>query len=394
MSEDLETRRGAVHETIKLGTIAGVRVGANWSVLIIAWLLAFGLAVGALPELAPEYAQGLYWVASVTAALVFFVSLLAHEMAHALVARSLGLPVEGITLWALGGVSRLGGDASNARDEFRIAIAGPATSLVLGAVFFLTSVGLGLAGVPTLLVATVGWLGTVNVLLALFNLVPAFPLDGGRVVRAALWARHGDRVRATRSASTAGMVFGYVLIGLGAVMFMAGGLFQGLWFAILGWFVITVARGETAQVEQRQLLEGVTVRDVMSAPPFCVPGDLTVAELIDRYVLTHRYSAYPIVDDHQGLLGLVTLDAIRRVPPERRAHTSVLDAATAADDILQSRPSTPLADVLPALTTSPVARLVAVEDGRVIGLVSHTDVVSCLQRQMLLRDSTTPPRHE
>ena len=371
-----------MHETIRFGHIAGVKVGANWSVLFIAWLLAFGLAEGSLPELAPGYASGVYWVVAIAAALVFFASLLAHEMAHALMARSIGLPVEGIVLWALGGVSRLGGDAPTARDELRIAVAGPATSLAIGAATFVVTVALGEFGAPDLLVAAMAWLATINVVLGLFNLAPAFPLDGGRVVRAILWARTGNRLEATRRAAAVGRIVGYGLIGGGAALFMFGGLFQGLWFALIGWFVISLATAETAQVEQRQLLAGVTVSDVMSPEPLCAPADIDVATFLDRYVLTHRYSSYPVVDGAHRLVGLVTLDAVRRVPPGRRPTTSLGEAATPADEVLQVAPDTLLTDVLAGLSATPLGRLVVIDGvGRVVGLVSHTDVVSCLHRR-------------
>ncbi|MCD9622865.1 site-2 protease family protein [Rhabdothermincola salaria] len=373
-----------MRETVSFGRLAGIRVGANWSVLIIGWILAFGLAAGVLPEAAPGHATGLYWVAGLLATAVFLGSLLAHEMAHALVARAKGLPVEGITLWALGGVSKLGGDASRARDELRIAIAGPATSLVLGVAFFATAAGLAALGAGDLVVTTVVWLATINVVLGLFNLAPAFPLDGGRVVRALLWARHGDRLQATRSAAAVGRAFGFGLVGLGVMVVFLGAVFQGVWFMLLGWFVVSMGQAEATGVEQRRLLEDVTVDEVMSAPVACVPADLTVDRLVDEHVLTHRWSAYPVVDDDDRLLGLATLDTVRRVPAEERSSTRVLDAGFPAAEVPQAPPGASLADQLATLSASPVGRLVVVDQGRVVGLVSRTDVVSCLQRRSLM----------
>jgi Zn-dependent protease len=379
-----------MHETVRLGRIGGIRIGANWSVLIIAWLIAFGLAVSALPELSPGYPTGLYWTAAIGAALAFFAALLAHEMAHALTARAAGLPVEGITLWALGGVSKLGGDAPDARTELRIAVVGPLTSLGLGGVFFATTVLGAALGLPDLLVTTLGWLATINVVLGLFNLMPAFPLDGGRVLRAALWRWHGDRLRATRAASMAGRVFGYALVGIGVVAFMSGYVVDGLWSVMLGWFVLSIARAELAQVEQHELLRGVTVGDVMTRDPFSVPPDIDVQQLLDRYVLTHRYSSYPVVDPDGRFLGLATLDSIRRVPADRRVHTHVLAAAYPADEVVQVPPEALLEAVLPRLASTRVGRMVVVHDGRLVGLVSHTDVVSCLERRSLARAAGTP----
>jgi Zn-dependent protease/predicted transcriptional regulator len=311
--------------------------------------------------------------------------LLAHELAHALVARRAGLPVEGITLWALGGVSKLGGDSPDAPTELRIAVVGPLTSLALGLLFFAITVSGAALGVPDLLVATLGWLATINVVLGLFNLIPAFPLDGGRVLRAILWKSHGDRLRATRTASTAGRVFGYALVGLGVVAFMSGLVVNGLWLALLGWFVINIARAERLQIEQHELLRGVTVADVMTREPFSVPPDIDVQRLLEQYVLTERYSSYPVVGPNGRFLGLTTLDAIRRVPPDRRSQTPVLAAAFAADDVVQVSADALLEQVLPRLASTRAGRIVVVQDGRLIGLVSHTDVVSYLERSSLAR---------
>jgi Zn-dependent protease len=372
-----------VRETFRFGSIAGIRVGANWSVLIIAWLLAFGLAVSALPEMASGYSDLLYWVAASIAALVFFASLLAHEMAHALVARSKGLPVEGITLWALGGVSKLGGDAPNAGSELKIALVGPATSLALGAALLVATSAIALLDAPELVVATLGWLAVINVVLGLFNLMPALPLDGGRVLRAILWHSFDDRLRATRTASVVAQVFGYVMVGAGAFVFMLGYVVNGIWFALLGWFVINMARVELAQVEQHELLSGVLVGDMMTRAPLCVPPDLSVDRLLDEYVLTRRFSSYPVVDDAGRLLGLITLDGVRRVPPERRPDTTVLRAAIPIDRVPRAEPWEELETALPRLASRPGARLIVTDGDRVVGLVSPRDVVSCIDRAAL-----------
>lgn len=373
-----------MRETFRFGRVAGIPVGANWSVAIIAWILVVGLAMGALPEAAPDQPVAVYWLAGVAATVLFLASLLAHEVAHALVARAAGLPVQGITLWALGGVSKLGGDAPSARDELRIALAGPATSLALGLAFLGATVALDLLGVATLVVATAAWLAMINLILGLFNLAPAFPLDGGRVVRAVLWAHHGDRVRATRSAAAAGRAFGYGLVGLGAILALNGAVAQGLWLVLLGWFVVSMAQAEASSVEQRQLLEGVTLAEVMSSPAACVGSDLSLEDVLQRHVLVQRYSAYPVVDDDGRLRGLVTLDTVRRVPPSRRLATAVLEAAVPAVEVPQAPSTDLLSDHLDEMATSPTGRLVVVDHGRVTGLVSHTDVVSCLRRRALL----------
>lgn len=379
-----------MNESVRFGSIDGIRVGANWSVLLIAGLLAFGLATGALPEMAPGYPAAAYWAVAVGAALVFFVSLVAHEMAHAVVARRAGLPVEGITLWALGGVSRLGGDAPTARVELRMAIAGPATSLAIGLVAGIVAAALDGLHAPELLAAAMAWLAVINAVLGVFNLVPAFPLDGGRVLRAVLWGRSDDRIAATRTAGSVGRMVGFGLVGAGALLFMFVDTFQGIWFALLGWFVVSLGRAEVEQVEEQQLLKGVRIAEVMSVAPTCVPPDLTVQELLDRYVLRYRWSSYPVVDPQGRPLGVLTLSGVRSVSPERRNATPVMAVATPADRVPQLDASDALLDVLPALATSPVGRSLVVHDGRVIGLVSHSDVVACLRRKHLAGPGAGP----
>jgi Zn-dependent protease/CBS domain-containing protein len=379
-----------MHETVSFGRILGIRVGANWSVLIIATLLAFGLAVGALPEAAPDYQAGVYWVAAVLAALVFFASLLAHELAHALVARRAGMPVEGITLWALGGVSKLGDDAPDAGTEFRVAIVGPATSLLLAVTFFVLNVAVAALGVPDVVVATLGWLAAINLLLGLFNLAPAFPLDGGRVLRAILWGMSDDRVQATRTAVAIGRGFGYLLTGAGFLLALSGFLINGLWFVLLGWFVLNIAQAELSRVEQRDLLAGLRVSDIMTADPVCAPADITVADFLERYVMTKRHSSYPLVDLDHRLVGFLTLEAVRRVPPAERATTLTGAAAVPGPEVPVASPDDLLTEVLARLGTSPVGRIVVSRDSRVIGLVSGTDVASCIERRALT--AATPPR--
>lgn len=379
-----------MHESITFGRVLGIRIGANWSVLIIAVLLAVGLATGALPEAAEGYPTWLYWGAAVVAALVFFSSLLAHELAHAVVARRAGMPVEGITLWALGGVSKFGDDAPDSMTELRVAIAGPGTSVVLGIVFFALTGLTNVLGGPDLLAATLGWLAVINLLLGFFNLMPAFPLDGGRVLRAVVWGLTDDRLRATRTAAAIGRGFGYVLVAIGFVVALNGWLVNGLWFALLGWFVLTIAQVELNRVEERTLLGGVRVVDVMTPNPVSAPADITVADFVDQYLMAQRHSSYPLIGRDGRLAGYLTLDAIRRLPEHERPTTSTLVAGFPVDDVPVAAPTEPLLDALPRLTGSRIGRIVVVDEGRVVGLVSGTDVASYLHRRSLVNPLGRP----
>ncbi|MFA9432154.1 site-2 protease family protein [Egicoccus sp. AB-alg2] len=363
-----------MNETLRLGTIAGIRVGVNWSVLIIFWLLLVGLAAGRFPAMYPDHSATAYGIAGAVAAIVFFASLLAHELAHALVAERYGLEVEGITLWMFGGVARLRGDAPNPSADLRIAGVGPLVSLVLGAVFGAIAVlarGLGVAGLPF---AVLSWLAVINVLLAAFNLVPAAPLDGGRILRALIWRRKGDRLQAALVATRAGRQFGFVMIGLGIVLFlmMPGG--GGLWLALIGWFIASSAGAEEQRARLQRSLQDRRVADVMSPDPVTVPDTLTVGQLLDAYLLRHRYSAYPVVSMDGSLQGLTTLQRVKEVPPEDREVLPIMRVACPAEDVPRAAPDDRLVDVLPAMGASRDGRLVVVDAGRIVGIVSATDV--------------------
>lgn len=374
-----------MQETIRFGRIAGIPVGMNWSVLIIAWLLAFGLATEALPELVPDQPAALYWAVGLVTALGFFGSLLAHELAHAILARRHGVPVEGITLWVLGGVSRLGADSPDASAELRIAAVGPATSIALGGVGLVVTAALEVLGAPDLVVSALAWLAGINLVLGVFNLAPAFPLDGGRILRALLWRHLGDRLRATNAAATAGRVFGYLLVGVGVLVFSAGVLVSGLWFMALGWFVLLAARGEQVRVEQHELLDHVTVREIMSRDPVCAPAELDVATFLEHYVLRQRWSSYPVVDTDGRVVGLVTLERLRQVDPAARHVATLADVAFALGEVPTASPDEPLEPLVTQLAASRAGRALVFDGGRLVGLVSRTDVARCLERRALSR---------
>jgi Zn-dependent protease len=236
-----------VGTSIRLGRIAGIEVGVNWSVLIVFVLIAWELATYELPVEAPFQSQAAYWVGGVVTAVIFFLSLLAHEMSHALVAVHDGVGVNGITLWLFGGVARLRSDTVSAASEFRITAVGPLMSFVLAGIFFGVEKLLAGAGVPELYVGVASWLARINAILAAFNLIPGFPLDGGRLLRAVLWRFFG-KTRATKAAAFIGQVFGAVMVGTGLWVWVRWGDAGGLWFVFLGWFLFEAARAERSAV--------------------------------------------------------------------------------------------------------------------------------------------------
>jgi Zn-dependent protease len=366
-----------MEESIRFGRIAGIPVGANWSLLLIFWLIAWGLAIE-LPTDYPGHATGTYWVAAVGAALVFYGGLLAHELGHALMARRLAIPVEGITLWLFGGMTRTRGEATSPGGALRVALVGPLVSAVAAAVFGMLALALDVVDAPALVEGLAGWLAWINFLLAAFNLVPAAPLDGGRVLQAVLWRRNGDRLSASATAARAGRGFGYVMIGLGILDILAGVGVGGLWFVLLGWFLAVASRTEQASAEARVHLEGVRVAEVMTPGPVLVPGWITIDAFIEDYVGRHRPSAFPVQNFDGALAGVVTLRAIKEVPGQNRATLRVRDVAVPVQDVVVARPDDMVLEVTEQMSGRPDHLALVVDDGQVVGLVSPTDIARAL----------------
>lgn len=359
--------------TFSLGRISGIRIGVNWSVLLIVVLLAYGLAVGQFPAAAPRRPAAEYAIAAVLTAVAYLGSLLAHELGHSLVAGRNGLGVEGITLWFLGGVSELRGEVSGPAAEVRVSGVGPLVSLVLGGVFSLVAWVLQMSAALGVLVAALAWLGGINLLLAVFNVIPAAPLDGGRLLQAVLWRITGDRLKAAVWSARAGQVFGWALIVVTAYLVLVRREYNWLWFALLGWFLVSAATSESQQAMLQSRLRTVPVRDVMTASPVTVPASATVAQFLSDYLPWHRHSAFPVVEDGQAV-GLITVHRANQVPAGQRGSTLVRDAACPLAEVAQATPDEPVADVLPRLTGCSDGRALVLADGQLAGIVSPADL--------------------
>jgi Zn-dependent protease/CBS domain-containing protein len=370
-----------MNENLSLGRIAGIHVGLNWSLLVVAALIAWSLATSLLPSAAPGEASSAYWTAGVISALVFLASLLAHELAHSVVAMRRGVKVEGITLWLFGGVSRFSSDTSSPGAQALITFVGPLTSLVLGAVFYLVSVAIG--GGAGLLPATLSWLGYINITLGVFNLVPAFPLDGGRLLQSLIWLRTGDRLRATRIAARIGMGFAYLLIAYGLATFLfAGSLVGGVWSVFLGWFLLSAARAEEVGGLIRQALSGIRVADLMTPNPVQAADTITVDDALHGYVLASRHSTFPTHDAGGRLSGLLTLTALKNVAPNARTTTLIKDVMCPLDSVAKASPTDPVTNLLGASDGCSEGRTLVVVDGRLVGIISPSDINRLLQRSM------------
>ncbi|HEX5989833.1 MAG TPA: site-2 protease family protein [Solirubrobacterales bacterium] len=362
-------------QSIRLGRLAGIPIGVQPLWLLIVALITVTLGAAYYPDEAPGIAPAAAYALGLLSALLLFASILLHELGHAVVARRHGVEIEEIDLWLLGGVARMSGYPRHALDELRFAIAGPAVTLVIAAVF--GGIALALPGsAPRWLEALVAYQATINAAILVFNLLPAFPLDGGRVARALLWWRRGDISSATETAAKIGRGFGYGMIGLGILAFLGGG-FGGLWLALIGFFVIAAAKAEENGLRVRIALSGRSAGRLMSCPAVTIPAATSVEEAVGSYFLTAKHPAFPVVEGSR-VTGLLDTAAVERVPPRRRADTRVGDIVDRDPDLVV-REDQDVAEMLERPAFIRMGRAaVLTGDGR-IGLLSITDVNRVLQ---------------
>ncbi len=366
----------------RIGKIAGIPVGVSPLWLVIVALFTWVLGSSYFPEQVHGISAGASYGLGLASVLLLFASILAHEFGHALVARRRGIEVEEIDLWLLGGVSRMRGEAHTPGDELRYALAGPAVTAVLAACFGAAALLLP-SSAPATVRALVEYQALINCVLLFFNLMPAFPLDGGRVLRSLLWRRGGNIVRATETAASVGRGFGYLLIVLGGLEFL-GGAPEGLWLALIGFFVVTAAGAEMRGAEVRAVLSGVRVRDLMSAPVVSIPAEVSVARAGTDFFLAQRYSSFPVVDDRGRALGLVSIAQIEALSPAQREQRLVGELAERDPSLLVGE-ADDVAGLLELPAFARVGRAVAVDSrGRPVGLLSITDVQRALRASAML----------
>ena len=383
--------------TFAFGRIGGVPVGAHWSAAVGVIVLGTLLALTVLPELAPGATTSAYWLAGGVGAVALVVSLLAHELAHAVVARRSGLEVQRITLWLLGGVSELGTQPSRAVVELRVALAGPAVSVALGMVLTASAWMVSAAGAPALVAATLSWLATVNVVLGVFNLLPGSPLDGGRVLHGLIWLGSGDRRRATRAATGAGQLVGSVLAALGLLMTLQG-RWDGLWLVIVGWFLTGSAIGERAYAAVVEELEGLTAADAMTRDPRVAPewctveafaGGLDAARRRNQALPRHR--VFPVVDPQGRPMGVLRLEDLVRVPPTDRRTAAIRQVARPCVPEQVVAADEPLARVAGRLPAG-APFLLVVEEGRLVGVLTAGDLTATAALHALRSGPSSTPQ--
>ncbi|MGH7393284.1 MAG: site-2 protease family protein [Candidatus Rokuibacteriota bacterium] len=360
---------------VTLFRVAGIPVRIHVSWLVIFGLIAWSLSVGYFPQVLPGLTVRMHWVTGFVAALLLFVSVFLHELSHSVVARGHGLRVSGITLHVFGGVSQLEEEPGSPGVEFKMAIVGPLTSFVIAAVAALAA--RAAAGEHVVAAAVLGYLALVNTLVGAFNLVPGFPLDGGRVLRAALWRLRGDLQWATRVAASAGGTVAFLLMALGVFRGLAGDFLGGLWFVLIGLFLRQASQASYQQLLLRRTLEPLAVRDVMTAHVVHVAPDLTVARAVDDVFWRHHVSSFPVVAGGQ-VLGIVGVQALGQVPRERWADTKVGDIMLPISDQLTTSPGQTLWDAFQKLSSNGLGRLAVLESGRLVGYLSVKDVMHVL----------------
>jgi Zn-dependent protease/predicted transcriptional regulator len=375
-------RRNGLRSQIQLGTVFGIKIGLHFSWFLIALLIVFSLS-SQFHASNPEWGDSVILVLAITTAILFFVSLLLHELAHSLVASSNGLPVKEITLFALGGVSQIEKNPTNAKLEFWMAFVGPLTSAVIGVICLSVArvVG-GAASSPWM--AMLLWLGYINLTLAGFNLIPGYPLDGGRVLRAIIWWKTGNADFSTRAAARVGQAVAFSFIALGIFRYFAGGGIGGLWIAFIGWFLLQAARESYVRVGLAHVLEGVKVADVMTRDCPTADGWLNVQNFVEQELLRTGRHCFIVMEKGEAV-GLVTLHEVKQIERARWPFTTLHDIMLPLEDLRAVTPDASLQTALESMSRYNLNELPVVSSGHLEGMLSREQVLSYMQTHAELR---------
>lgn len=361
--------------SLRLFRIAGIDIGIHYTWILIFVLLSWSLAQGFFPQLYPGWATVTYWITGVIAALVLFGSVLVHELAHSLVAQTRGMTVNSITLFIFGGVSNLEDEPEKPKAEFVMSIVGPLSSLALAGIFWGLLRIVGDQQSP--LAATFNYLALVNALLAGFNLLPGFPLDGGRVLRAILWNRTGNLVKATNIAAAVGRFMGWGFIGFGLFQVFAGSFMGGIWFAFIGWFLSSSADASRREVTLREQLSGMQVKELMTTNAMFISPDTSVAELVSNVFRKQHGRAVPVCQNDQ-VTGIVTVTDVKELPQEKWEETAVKEIMT-SEPLYGVTPDDDLNTALRLIAKHDINQVLVLQGSKCAGLVSRSDILTYLQ---------------
>jgi Zn-dependent protease/predicted transcriptional regulator len=369
--------------SFKLFNLFGFEVKIDLSWIIIAVLVTWSLAAGFFPYLYKNFSPETYWAMGVVGALGLFLSVIFHEFCHSIVARRLGLPMKGITLFIFGGVAEMSDEPPSAKVEFLMAIAGPLSSLFIAGFFYLVYLGTTSAGWPLPVNGVIRYLAYINVLLAVFNIIPAFPLDGGRVLRSILWGIKKDLRWATRISAAVGSIFGILLIVMGVFQFIGGNFIAGLWWFLIGMFIRSAAQSSYQQVLVRNALQGESVRRFMNPNPITAPSSITLEQLVEDYIYKYHYKMFPVVDNG-NLAGCISTRQVKEVPREKWGQETVgrLASQCSLDNTIS--PDTDALKALSMINKTGNSRLLVVEGHKLVGVLTLRDMMQFLSLKVEL----------
>ena len=368
---------------IRLGKVLGVEIDVTYNWFFIFGLVTVSLTFGVFPAQIPGLAGALYLAMGLTTSLLFFASLLTHEIMHSVVGNRSGIPIKKITLFVFGGMAQMSGEPGDAGSEFRMAVVGPATSAILAGIFFLFARALEGAAAPEMLWWPFVWLSDINFFLAVFNLLPGFPLDGGRIFRSIVWAISGNMETATNIASKTGQVIAFGMMSVGVWLFFLTGNISGLWLVLIGWFLYQAAAGSYQQLIFHHTMQGVRVRDIMSSNVETVSPAYTLRELVDSFFMTYRYSKFPVTKEG-AVLGVVTLHDVKEVPEERWALTTIQEILEPLTEAQYVEPDDPATLAFMKMAEHNTGHLLVLKDLRLVGIVTRTDLMRLISIKMEL----------
>lgn len=371
---------------VTLFRLSGFEVRLDWTWLIIALLVTWSLARGVFPAHFVNFAPGTYWSMAIAGALGLFLSIVLHEFGHSVVARAFGIPMRGITLFVFGGVAEMGSEPPTAKSEFLMAIAGPITSIVLAGIFYgITRLGNAMLW-PVTVIGVFGYLAWINLLLAAFNLIPAFPLDGGRVLRSIVWALSRNFRRATRIASAIGTAFAFLLMFAGIASLLFGSLISGVWWFVLGLFLQNASRMSYQQVLVRETLQGEQVRRFMTPNPVTVPPATSLKDLVENYVYKYQFKTFPVASDNH-LLGCISVEQIKQVSPGEWEQHTVQELARPCSAENTVAPEEGAVKALSKMNRGQATRLMVVDHGQLVGIIALRDLLRFLSRKLELESA-------
>lgn len=364
--------------SITVGKIKGIEIQINISWLVIFGLVTYMLASSYFPVNYPDWGTGARWVLSAVISLMLFASVLLHELSHSLVSISLGVPVKKISLFIFGGVAEIEKEPDSPSKELKIAAAGPAMSIFIFIFFTGLAIGLDAIGAPETVVVPLSYVASMNLVLAIFNLVPAFPLDGGRVLRATIWQIKGDLQLATRIASSMGTIFGYLLIFTGVFWVFTGYLINGIWFMFIGWFLTQSSQSSYQNMVLSDIFNKIPVGKFMSKNVVTVNSYISVQELVDSYFYSYKFAVFP-VKKNEDIVGIVNLESVKKIPRDEWNQTAVDKIATPIDRGLIVSPESTVSDAMTKLFSNSLGRVLVMDGSKLVGIVSRTDILNYIR---------------